>query len=72
MANKKTKKDTPKKYIVLQDFADLQDGGKVYHKGGSFPIPANKNIDSDRIKELTSSKNSQGRPVIKEVEEDQE
>lgn len=61
-----------KKYIVVRDFKDLQDKNKVYAKGDTYPNPANKNIKKERLDELLSSKNKQGRPVIKEVEEGQE
>lgn len=61
-----------KKYIVVEDFKDLQDGNKIYVKGDIYPSPANKNIDNKRLEALLSSNNRQGRPVIKEVEADQE
>ncbi|UII58120.1 hypothetical protein LS684_21090 (plasmid) [Cytobacillus spongiae] len=56
-----------KKYQVIQDFKDLQDNGKIYRKEDSFPKPANKKVDEDRLEELLSSENNQKRPVIKEV-----
>lgn len=62
------KKEKAKKYEAIQDFKDLQDGGKVYLVGDSYPKPANKKIKKERIEELLSSDNKQGRPVIKEVE----
>lgn len=61
-----------KKYIVVEDFKDLQDKNKVYVKGETYPNPANKKVDNERLKALLSSNNRQGRPVIKEVEADQE
>ena len=70
MADTKSKKQT--KYIVTQDFKDLEDKNKVYTKGDVYPNPANKKVDKKRIDLLLSSKNKQGRPVIKEVTEDQE
>lgn len=69
MADSKKKQS---KYIVTQDFKDLEDGNKVYAKGDVYPSPANKKVDKKRIDQLLSSKNKQGRPVIKEVKEDQE
>ena len=42
------KKET--KYIVVQDFKDLEDKNKVYSKGDVYPNPANK-----KIEELISS-----------------
>ena len=65
MADKK--KET--KYIVVQDFKDLEDKNKVYSKGDVYPNPANKKIDPKRIDQLLSSKNKQGRPVIKETDQ---
>lgn len=61
------KKET--KYIVVQDFKDLEDKNKVYSKGDVYPNPANKKIDQKRIDQLLSSKNKQGRPVIKETDQ---
>lgn len=60
------------KYIVVQDFKDLEDGNKVYTKGDVYPSPANKKVDKKRIDQLLSSKNKQGRAVIKEAAEGQE
>ena len=57
------------KYTVVEDFTDLQDKNKVYHKGDVYPNPANKNISKERIKELTSSDNKMGKPVIEESKE---
>ena len=57
------------KYVAIEDFKDLQDGNKVYTKNDPYPKPANKKIDDDRIKEMLSKNNRQGRPVIKEVTE---
>lgn len=55
--------------MVIEDFTDLQDKEKVYRKGDVYPNPANKNISKERIKELTSSDNNIGRPVIEESKE---
>jgi len=54
------------KYEVINDFKDLQDNDKIYLKGDRFPKPANKKVSEDRIQELLSDKNKQGKPVIKE------
>ncbi|GKU81200.1 hypothetical protein [Niallia sp. NCCP-28] len=54
------------KYEVIQDFKDLQDNNKIYRKGDSFPHPTNKKIEPERLEELLSDKNKQGRPVIQE------
>ena len=58
--------DKQKKYIVIEDFTDLKDRSKVYRKGDIYPNPANKKVSKERIKQLASSDNKQGRPVIKE------
>jgi hypothetical protein len=58
---------TKSKYEVLIKFKDGQDGGKLYKKGDRYPKPANKKIEDERIKELLSSNNKIGKPVIKEV-----
>ncbi|RST59713.1 hypothetical protein D5F11_011465 [Siminovitchia terrae] len=57
------------KYEVIHDFTDLQDDNQVYFKGDSFPDPVNKRIKKERINELLSNKNKQGRAVIKEIKE---
>lgn len=60
------------KYIVINDFKDLQDNNKIYTKDDYYPRPANKKVSQKRIQELLSDKNKQGRPVIKKIEEEQE
>ena len=56
-----------RKFEVIEDFKDLQDKDKIYCKGERYPKPANKNIDDERLEELLTNKNKQGRPVIKEL-----
>ncbi|WP_454844449.1 hypothetical protein [Priestia megaterium] len=56
-----------RKFEVIEDFKDLQDKDKIYRKGDRYPKPANKNIDDERLEELLTNKNKQGRPVIKEL-----
>lgn len=58
-----------KRYEAIQEFKDLQDGGRVYLKGDPFPDPAAKEVSDNRISELLSKDNKQGRPVIKEIKE---
>ena len=65
-------KKEDKKYVVIEDFKDLQDKNKVYTKGDTYPNPANKKVSKERLEELASTKNKQNRPVIKEVKEGQE
>lgn len=57
------------KYEALHYFTDLQDKNKEYNEGDTFPRPANKKVSKERIEELLSDKNKQGRPVIKIIEE---
>jgi hypothetical protein len=40
----------PVKYEAVEDFRDLQDGGKVYFAGDRYPNPVNKKISDERIK----------------------
>ena len=59
--------ETPqKKYVVVHDFKDLQDGNTIYIKGDIYPAKADQIVDEDRIKELSSTKNQMGRVLIQE------
>lgn len=62
------------KYEVIRSFTDGQDKNKKYEVGDSFPQPANKKISPERLKELASSNNKLGQPVIqgKETEREQD
>lgn len=51
----KTTTEDKKKYIVTSDFRDGQDNGKMYSKDDTFPKPANKKIEDDRIQFLVSN-----------------
>lgn len=57
-----------KKYIVLELFADVQDGYRNYEPGDSYPR-AGYEPSEERIEELSTDTNRRGRPVIKVVEE---
>ncbi|EHT3698282.1 hypothetical protein JL769_12280 [Staphylococcus pseudintermedius] len=57
------------KYEVLKTFKDLQDNDKLYEKGKTYPRPANKKVDEERILELSSSDNRQRIPLIKKIED---
>lgn len=61
-----------RKFEVIEDFKDLEDQNKIYFKGDRYPFPANKKVDDERLEELLTDKNKQGRPVIKEVTEEKE
>lgn len=58
-----------KKYEVLHTFEDLQDKQKRYEPGDKYPKPANKKVSHDRILELSTSDNKQGKVLIKEIED---
>lgn len=60
------------KYIVVEDFTDLQDKDKVYRKGDVYPNPVNKKISKKRLDELATSKNRIGAPLIKEIKEEEQ
>lgn len=64
---KKNETNEPVKYEAVEDFRDLQDGGKVYFKGDRYPNPVNKNIPEERLTELLSKNNNKKKPVIKEI-----
>lgn len=55
------------KYKVIKDFKDLQDKGHVYRAGDKYPRKGK--AKSERVEELSSSKNKQKTPLIEEVKE---
>lgn len=56
-------------YKVIKYFEDMQDSMHPYKVGDTFPREGAKVLAS-RYKELASSKNRQGCPLIEEVEEE--
>lgn len=54
------------KYVVRQDFADLQDNGHVYRIGDSYPRPGVV-ASEERVKELETGMNRLGVPLIEAV-----
>ena len=56
-----------KQYVVVHAFKDLQDNNTVYKAKDIYPRRSDYVPDNDRLEELLSDKNKQGRPVIKEV-----
>lgn len=54
------------KYVVKRDFADLQDNGRVYRVGDTYPHPG-VDASDERIKELSSGSNKIGVPLIEAV-----
>lgn len=67
--NEEELSEPPKKYVVIHDFKDLNDKNIIYINGDTYPRRADAVIDEERIKELTSSKNKIGKPLIKEISE---
>ncbi|MCE4052026.1 HeH/LEM domain-containing protein [Bacillus sp. Au-Bac7] len=57
-----------KKYVVVHDFRDLNDGNTIYIKGDIYPRRADSIVDEDRINELSSTKNKLGKVLIQEQE----
>ncbi len=55
------------KYIVVRDFADLQDESHIYHAGDIYPRKGKPK--KERLEELLGSNNRIGKPVIVEAEE---
>lgn len=58
-------------YKVIHYFTDLQDFNHPYKVGDSFPR-LGLNVSEDRLKELASKNNKQGKPLIKKVEDTKE
>ena len=56
-------------YKVIKSFCDMQDNNYLYKENDIFP---RKDFDvlPSRIKELSTSKNRRGMPLIKEIEEE--
>lgn len=51
-------------YKVIHEFLDLQDNSKYYGVGDTFPV---RGKSKDRLKELSTSDNKIGVPLIKEI-----
>lgn len=54
-------------YIVLKDFADLQDNKHLYRAGDSFPRTG-ADVGEERVAELASKRNKCGEALIARVE----
>lgn len=54
-------------YVVIEEFCDMQDGNRSYAKGDKFPRFIGI-ADEARLKELASSNNKLGRPLIKAID----
>lgn len=57
------------KYEVVRKFIDLQDNNKLYKVGQTYPRPANKKVDYERLMDLKTSDNLRGVALIKEIED---
>ena len=55
-------------YKVIHYFTDLQDFNHPYKVGDTFPRLGLK-VSNERLEELASDKNKQGKPLIEKVEE---
>ena len=55
-------------YKVIKSFTDLQDNNYAYSVGDTFPRDGVE-VGAERVSELSSDKNLQGVPLIKEVAE---
>jgi len=58
------------RYIAAVKFRDLKDNGHIYEKGEPYPREGKK-ASNARIKELCSSANKAGFPLIKAVDEEE-
>ena len=55
-----------KKYVVVHEFKDLEDSGRVYQKDDPYPKNPHLKLTEERIEELTTKNNKIGKVVIKE------
>lgn len=53
-------------YKVINFFTDLQDGNHAYNVGDVFPREGVE-VSKERLAELSSSNNQQGKPLIEKV-----
>lgn len=58
------KKEVKKKYTVLTDFRDREDGYLLYEEGDIYPRDG-YTPSKERIDELSGDKNAIGEPLIK-------
>lgn len=54
-------------YKALTRFADLEDAGRIYEAGDTFPRPG-LHVTEKRLAELAGSDNRAGKPLIQAVE----
>ena len=58
-------------YKVIHYFTDLQDFNHPYNVGDVFPR-IGMNVTEDRLKELSSNKNKQGKRLIEKIDDEVE
>ena len=58
-------------YKVIHNFTDLQDFNHPYNVGDVFPR-IGMNVTEDRLKELSSNKNKQGKRLIEKIDDEVE
>lgn len=58
-------------YKVIKNFTDLQDEGRSYKVGDFYPRDGLE-VSQARLKELTSSNNLRGKPLIKLIRKKKE
>lgn len=56
-------------YRVLKTFHDMQDNNYCYEQGKTYPRPGFEVLPS-RIKELSTSENRMGEPLVEKVEDE--
>lgn len=57
------------KYMVLSEFADLQDGNHIYRVDDEYPRKGYSPTD-ERVDELSTGKNLLHKPLIQKVEDE--
>lgn len=53
-------------YKVISRFTDLQDSDYAYHEGDTYPRDGLE-VTEDRLRELSTDRNRQGKPLIEKV-----
>jgi len=56
------------KYLVIKSFSDMQDNNYKYHVGDYFPHDGLE-VSEERYKELSTTANRRGIPLIEKIEE---
>lgn len=56
------------RYVVVESFSDMQDGGFTYKPGDAFPR-GGVSVGQNRLLELSTAHNKLGRALIKEQDD---